>query len=1764
MPVASELLVRVAADTKDLESGLSRADKQVSGFAKSAGMLGSVATAGFVALGAAAVGLGVGIAKSVGAAMDFQQGIADVGALVNATTPQIQQLSDAALQLGQDTTLSGIGASDAAAAMKELASAGFSVDDMTGGVTRGVLLLASATGTDVAKAAEIAGSAFNQFRQSMGLTAADMPRISNLLVGTANASAVSVEDLGASLQYIGPVAASMGISLDQVTAALAELGNQGIKGSEAGTALRSILVSVTSPSKEAAKAISDLGLNFVDSTGHVKDFAGISEELKTKLSGLTDVQRANALSTIFGREALAAATVLYGDGAKGIQDYIAQIQAQGDAAAIGAQRNNTFRGALESLKGSAETAVIAFGTGLLPALQGLAQGLAGGVSAAIPFITMLGSKLGAALSTAIGYITTFGKVAIEIFKGIATGDFTNAFGPMLKAIEKVFGPDIAARMTLFVSGLLTLFQNFRNGIVSFAKGVSSGLGAVIEAISSFASGKTNFSQFIGGMEIFVKTVLGNLGKLASEAAPYLQAFVTAIGQFLASALPQIAAQLMIWGKAFGDWVTTTALPWLLPRLAALLTAIGTWITGTAVPAVVGFLVALGQAFGNWVTTTAIPFLQANLPVWLSALSGWITGTALPAITGFLLMVGQAFGNWVQTTAIPFLQANLPVWLAALSTWLSGTAIPAVVSFLTMIGQAFGNWVQTTAVPYMQTNLPIWLAALSTWITGTAVPAVAAFITPFAQMFGTWVTETAIPYLLENLPKWWLAAVEWFYGTVYPAAIELFVQLGKAFGDWVVNSAVPYLMEKLPEWWAAFVGWFYDTLIPGITAAFLDVADAFGDWVMNTAWPWLQGELGSLWDSFSGWISDRVSDITSGLESWASAFTDWATALPGKVVTAVGDLSKTLYQKGVDLVLGIIAGLIDKVQDLLSEAGTIAGKLPGAIGDVLKTLWQKGVDLVQGLIDGLISMVESAKTEAAAIPGKIKDGIGDLSGLLVSAGKALIQGLIDGIASKIGEAIQKVKDGVQQIRDLLPGSEPKDATSPLRGLGDAGAAIFGNLADGIKSGTPEAVKAAADAASSVAKAVTDVLGAMKALANFDFANDSPTGDDLGWFSHLTSSLIATMQDAASSFSEEALKAVSDFSDTVGKVGGSIKNAVEGLVLLGTTKWADVSPDGNAMGWFTFLVSSLVENFRQAAESFDADGLAEASTFAEAVGKVTGVIKTATEGLQSLRTFAAPAEAVVSRFMASLSDLMEKFGTWAGGFESDGLAQSTVYAEAVGKVTGVLKSATDGLAALLKFTPPAEATVSRFMTSLSDLMEKFGTWAGGFEADGLAQSSLFAEAVGKVTGSIDNAVKGLVALEDFSAPAESSVTTFMTALSDLMEKFGTWAGEFEADTLAASTVFAEAAGKVVAVVGPAAEGFGKLATLAVPSDAAISNLAAGIRAIVQKFADMASMLDSDGIKATGDFAAAANAALGAAKTGVELFAAMAGDKDKAGNNQPIGIPSATAIDQLMAGIRYVVAKFTQMASEMQNDGIKQMQTFAAAAGQVLAAAKSGTDLFKQMEKLAVPSEAAIDYLLGTIGLIISKIRLIAAGIGTDGLAEATAFATGSFNVISTLANGLKLFDELAKFKDIPAVKLEELWKALEGALDFAHQLFLRAEAIKAEAASFADSMKEAARLFAQGMSLGNGMGGGLPNPNDWVPGNFPALAAGGIVTRPTLAMIGEAGPEAVVPLSRYQRGGGGGGVTVQVTVEGNIYNADQMQDIIFQGLAAGVQRGRRIPA
>lgn len=1464
-------LVEVVIAAKDLASGPIRAVSSSLGILGGAGkgVAGIVGTATTALAGMAVVaggGLATGIGVAVSQAANFESAIDNVGSLVNATDTQLEQLANAALALGQDISLSGIGASDAAAAMAELAAAGFSVGEMTDGATRGVLLLASATGTAVPVAAQIAGDSFNIFRQAMNLTAADMPRLANLFVGASNVSSIGLTDIGESMKYVGPIAAAMGISIEDVTAAIAALGNQGIKGSEAGTSLRTVIASLSDPSKEARKVMNDLGLSFFDGSGHMKDFAGISEELKSKLSGLTDQQRAAALSTLFGREAMSAATVLYGEGAAGIQKYMQAIEDQGNAAAIGARRNDNLKGAIEALKGAGETALIAFGRGLTPGLQDLATKLAGGVSAAIPFITMLGTRLAGAASVAIDVITRFGSY------------------------------------------------------------VSSAIGAVVDAFQKLKGGEITLAQFIGGIKNMIATVMGDL--FGGGGGGGASAFIGSIVGVLRQAFPIVVNELAILGRAFGDWVTTTALPWLMPKLGELLAALGGWITGTALPWIGSALVAVGQAFGNWVSATAIPFLQANLPVWLAALGAWITGTALPAVAGWIGAIASAFGTWVSGTAIPYLQANLPLWAQAIYDFLAAN-IPVLVSNLEMVSRAFADWVKTTAIPYLQANLPEWLAALAGWITGTALPAVGEAMITIAQAFGNWVIDSAVPFLQEKLPAWYTALSGFVNDTVLPGAGNLLLALGAKFGDWITEKAVPYLQEKIPEWLRAIT-----------------------DYLANTALP------------------------------------------------AIGN-------KAVEL----------------------------------------GTALVNKFMDEARKLADQVQTEMGKVPGAITNGIGDLSRLLYQKGVDLVQGLINGIGSMIGAAVQKAKDLAGQVAGAITGLW--DQKSPSRLAMGFGRNFVEGLILGMDEKQQEAAKKGAEVASAVAKSVTDILGANRLLARFNFATDAPTGDQLGWFAHLASSLVATLADVAAQFKKEALEQVDDFSDTLSKVGSSVKNAVEGLLAIGKAPWAESSPDGNALAWFAHLASSLVTLFADAAATFAEGALEQAGKLADAASKVGGSVKNTLDGLRALAS-----------------------ASWA------------------------------------KVSPDASA------------------------------------------------------LGWFTFLAKSLVQSFAQAAADLAE-----------GTTDAASKLGESVGKVAGSIGPALAGLKALAgDVPVPSPAQWDAFFAGVRAVLARFAAMADELKTEGIKQVDDLGAAVASVMGGAKSATDLFKAFAPTKD---GKDGLIIPSAQDFDELAEGVKYVVGKFRDMAGMLQGEALTAVTAFSSGVSTIVGAAKAGADLFNSLKKDASWDTKLIDYLVGSIGYAISQIQAIATGIGTEGLAQAQAFATGSLNVFTAIKNALELFPKLLESKDKPADVLAEIWKALEGTLAQSAALVARSDAILQDSITFKANLTQALANFGQGLGMSQGAAlalGTAPtiaNPWDF---SLPGRASGGPVSKGQAYLVGERGPEYFLPQSSgyvlpngMAPGGGGRGDIVfmpgSIVVQGSVVTKDELTEGIRQAL---LEQGRRVPS
>jgi TP901 family phage tail tape measure protein len=327
--------------------------------------VGGLAAAGIYGLTRAVIGFGT---SSVTTEAKFSTSMRLIQAATSATSSQMGQLNDLAIDLGAKTSFS---ASEAADAMLELAKAGLDTKTIMGGGVAGTLQLAAAGGTELGTAAEIASNALNAFN----LQGKDMAAISAALAGGANASSASVESLGLGLSQVGAGAVNAGLSLQETVAALSAFDAAGIKGSDAGTSLKTMLQRLVPQTTRARDAMADLGLKYTDAQGNFLPLAQIAQRTQDAFKGLSQEQRTAALTTIFGSDASRAATVLMREGAKGVEQYTKAASDQSAAQKMAAARMGGTAGALERLNGTIETAKLRLGQELAPAVEAGADAL---------------------------------------------------------------------------------------------------------------------------------------------------------------------------------------------------------------------------------------------------------------------------------------------------------------------------------------------------------------------------------------------------------------------------------------------------------------------------------------------------------------------------------------------------------------------------------------------------------------------------------------------------------------------------------------------------------------------------------------------------------------------------------------------------------------------------------------------------------------------------------------------------------------------------------------------------------------------------------------------------------------------------------------------------------------------------------------------------------------------------------------------------------------------------------------------------------------------------------------------------------------------------------------------------------------------------------------------------------------------------------------------------------------------------------------------
>lgn len=309
------------------------------------------------------VGMGAAVAKM---GMDFEAQMSEVKAISQATGEEFKNLNVIALKLGADTAFS---AKTAAEGMGNLASAGFSVSEIIVAMP-GMLDLAASGGLGVGEAADIAGSALRGF----GIDASQAGHVADVLAKAAADTNADVQGMGQALKYAAPPAKALGMSIEDVSAAVGILSNAGIKGEQSGTILRGSLVSLASPSKEAAKAMKDLGYNAFDAQGKMLPFKDVIDKLKSSTQKLTDEKKADAIATIFGKEALSGIMVLMEAGGPKIDELTKSFEgADGAAKAMADTMLDNTKGSLEAMKGSVETASIKLSTTLAPTIIKVAE-----------------------------------------------------------------------------------------------------------------------------------------------------------------------------------------------------------------------------------------------------------------------------------------------------------------------------------------------------------------------------------------------------------------------------------------------------------------------------------------------------------------------------------------------------------------------------------------------------------------------------------------------------------------------------------------------------------------------------------------------------------------------------------------------------------------------------------------------------------------------------------------------------------------------------------------------------------------------------------------------------------------------------------------------------------------------------------------------------------------------------------------------------------------------------------------------------------------------------------------------------------------------------------------------------------------------------------------------------------------------------------------------------------------------------------------------
>ena len=440
----------------------------------------SIAGAGKKMMGVTTVIGGVGVA-AVKTAADFDSAMSQVAAVSGATGKDFDALRSKAREMGSKTKFS---ATEAAEAMNYMAMAGWKTEDMLGGI-EGVMNLAAASGEDLATTSDIVTDALTAF----GLSAKDSGHFADILAAASSNANTNVSMMGETFKYCAPIAGALGFSAEDTAEAIGLMANAGIKSSQAGTALRTIMNNLAGDVKISGKAIGDVTIATTNADGSMRDLSDILADCRTAFSGLTESEKAQAAESLVGKNAMSGFLALMNAGEGDIEKLSSAIDnCDGSAEKMAMTMQDNLAGQLTILKSQLQELAISFGDILMPAIRSIVSKLQGfvdklngmdeGTKRTIVTIALLVASIGPLLIIIGTTISKIG-VAMQGFVKLANGvsklkvaiqGGTGVLGKLGAALGGVSAPVLAvvAVIAVLVAAFVHLWrtnEGFRDAII---------------------------------------------------------------------------------------------------------------------------------------------------------------------------------------------------------------------------------------------------------------------------------------------------------------------------------------------------------------------------------------------------------------------------------------------------------------------------------------------------------------------------------------------------------------------------------------------------------------------------------------------------------------------------------------------------------------------------------------------------------------------------------------------------------------------------------------------------------------------------------------------------------------------------------------------------------------------------------------------------------------------------------------------------------------------------------------------------------------------------------------------------------------------------------------------------------------------------------------------------------------------------------------------------------------------------------------------------